>query len=165
MRVLGVDPGTLRMGYGLIDEVNGDVSMVECGILTLPQSVPLEKRLHRFYLELLDIMKSFQPEEVAVEEPFVALNIRSALALGRSQAVAIIAAIGCELPVFRYSPTQVKQQVTNYGRSSKSQVEAMVKVQLNLTDLPQPSDASDALALALCHLQQRRLKALISKAF
>jgi len=164
MRVLGVDPGTLRMGYGLIDEVNGDVSMVECGILTLPQSVPLEKRLHRFYLELFGIMKSFEPEEVAVEEPFVALNVRSALALGRSQAVAIIAAIECDLPVFRYSPTQVKQQVTNYGRSSKSQVEAMVKVQLDLTDLPQPSDASDALAVALCHLQQRRLKALISKA-
>jgi len=163
MRVLGIDPGTLHMGYGLIDDVNSVISMVECGVLTLPQTVPLEKRLHRFYVELLGIIGSFHPEEVAVEEPFVALNIRSALALGRSQAIAILAATGNNLPLFRYSPTQVKQQVTNYGRSSKEQVETMVKLQLGLSVLPQPSDAADALAIALCHLQQRRLNSLISR--
>jgi len=163
MRVLAIDPGTLHMGYGLIDDINGDIRMVECGILTLPQSTPLEKRLQRFYVELVDIINSFCPDEMAVEEPFVALNARSALALGRSQAVAIVAAAGKKLPVFRYTPTQVKQQVTNYGRSSKEQVEAMVKLQLNLLALPQPSDAADALAVGLCHLQQKRLNSLISK--
>ena len=113
------------------------------------------------YQELNDVLARYLPEEVAVEEPFVAGNARSALALGRAQAVAILAAANKGLPVFRYSPTQVKLQVTSYGNSSKEQVQEMVKIQLGLDKPPKSTDAADALAVAICHLYQRQSQNLL----
>jgi len=163
MRVLGIDPGTLNLGYGIVDEGEDGVSMVECGVLTMPPKIPVEQRLCFFYNKLGEIITHYQPEEVAIEEPFVARNARSALAVGRAQAIAILAAANRKLPVFRYLPAQVKQQVTNYGGSGKEQVQEMVKIQLGLSQIPQPSDAADALAVAICHLHQRHFDQLIAK--
>lgn len=154
MRVLGIDPGTLNMGYGLVDEVEGKLSMVGCGVLSLSSKVPIEKRLCNFYRRLVEVINHDRPDEVAIEEPFVAINARSALAVGRAQAIAILAAANNDIPVFRYLPTQVKQQVTDYGGSSKEQVQGMVKIQLELSDFPYSEDAADALAVAICHIYQ-----------
>ena len=163
MRVLGIDPGTLNLGYGVVDEVGDGISMVECGVLSLSSKVPVERRLASLYSKLVKIVAHYQPDEVAIEEPFVAGNARSALAIGRAQAIAILAAANRKLPVFRYLPTQVKRQVANYGGSSKEQVQEMVKIQLGLLQPPQPSDAADALAVAICHIYQRHFDHLLAK--
>jgi len=163
MRVLGIDPGTLNLGYGIVDEEGDGITMVDCGVLSLSSKVPVEQRLASLYQKLGEIVNRYQPDEVAIEEPFVAGNARSALAIGRAQAVAILAAANRKLPVFRYLPTQVKQQVTNYGHSGKEQVQEMVRIQLGLSQPPQSTDAADALAVAICHLRQRYFKHLIDK--
>jgi len=163
MRVLGIDPGTLILGYGVVDEEGIVMRMVECGVLRQSAKIPLEQRLSSLYYGLCEIMADYNPEEVAIEEPFVADNARSALALGRAQAIAMLVASNRQLPVFRYAPTLVKQKVTNSGNSGKEQVQQMVKIQLGLEQIPKPIDASDALAVAICHLHQRKLDHLLAK--
>lgn len=163
MRVLGIDPGTVNMGYGIVDEEEGVMAMVDCGAVSVSSKIPVEQRLSTLYERLGEIVARYQPDEVAIEEPFVAGNARSALAIGRAQAIAILAAANRKLPVFRYLPTQVKQQVTNYGASSKEQVQEMVRIQLGLTEAPKSSDAADALAVAICHLHQRHLDQLLAQ--
>lgn len=166
MRVLGVDPGTLNMGYGVIEERGGSqIVMLTCGVLSARQKMPIEERLCTLYDGLLKIVTEFKPEEMAVEEPFVANNARSALAIGRAQAVAILAGAQAGLPVARYMPTQVKQLVTSYGRSSKDQVQQVVKLQLGVVGLPEASDAADALAVAICHLNQRHLNQILNRGY
>ena len=161
MRVLGIDPGTVRLGYGIVDGED-QIRMVCCGVLTLSSKKPIETRLHFLYRELSQVIAEYQPAEVAIEEPFVGCNIRSALAIGRAQAVAMLAAINQGLPVYRYSPAEIKQQTTSYAGSDKQQVQEMIRIQLGLPQPPQPSDAADALATAICHLQQRRFEFNIS---
>jgi len=163
MRVLGIDPGTLNLGYGVVDEDGGEMAMVDCGVLSLPSKIPVEKRLSSLYKKLVEIVARHQPDEVAIEEPFVAGNMRSALAIGRAQAIAILAAANKNIPVFRYLPTQVKQQVTDYGGSGKEQVQEMVRLQLGLAERPEPSDAADALAVAICHLHQKHIEILLAR--
>jgi len=163
MRVLGIDPGTLNLGYGVVDEDAGEMTMIDCGVLSLPSKIPVERRLSSLYKKLVEIVARYQPDEVAIEEPFVADNRRSALAVGRAQAIAILAAANKNLPVFRYLPTQVKQQVTDYGGSGKEQVQEMVRLQLGLAERPEPSDAADALAVAICHLHQKHIEILLAR--
>ena len=163
MRVLGIDPGTLNMGYGIVDEENGEVSLIDCGVFSLSSKILVEQRLSSLYQRINDILARYSPEEVAIEEPFVADNARSALALGRAQAIAILAAANMKLPIFRYSPAEVKLQVTSYGNSSKEQVQEMVRIQLKLDKPIKSSDAADALAVAICHFHLRRLKNLLAK--
>ncbi len=163
MRVLGIDPGTLNLGYGIVDEADGDVALVDCGVVRLASTIPMEQRLVYLYQRLGEVVARYLPDEVAIEEPFVAANARSALALGRAQAIAILSAANMKLPVFRYSPTQVKQQVTSYGSSSKEQVQEMVRIQLGLDKPPKSIDAADALAVAICHLHQRQLHDLMKR--
>ncbi len=162
MRVLGIDPGTLNMGYGVLDEEGDEMTMVDCGVLTLSSKIPMEQRLSSLYNRLGEILIKYQPDEVAIEEPFVAANARSALAIGRAQAIAILAAANRKLPVSLYLPTQVKKQVTDYGNSSKEQVQEMVKIRLGLAQRPQSSDAADALAVAICHCHQRHFDHLLA---
>ena len=163
MRVLGIDPGTLNMGYGVVDEEGSGITMVDCGVLSLSSRIPVERRLASLYAKLGEVLARYQPDEVAIEEPFISGNARSALAIGRAQAIAILAAANSNLPIFRYLPTQVKQQVTDYGNSSKEQVQEMVKLQLGLAQPPQSSDAADALAVAICHLYRRHFDHLLAK--
>jgi crossover junction endodeoxyribonuclease RuvC len=114
------------------------------------------------YKKLCEVVARYRPDEVAIEEPFVAGNARSALAIGRAQAIAILAAANENLPISRYMPTQVKRQVTTYGGSDKEQVQEMVRLQLGLDQTPQPSDAADALAVAICHLHQKHVERLLA---
>lgn len=166
MKVLGVDPGTLNMGYGVIEETGGSqIVMLTCGVISAPQKMPIEERLCHMYEGLKKVITEFKPDEMAVEEPFMANNARSALAIGRAQAVSFLAGAQARLPVARYMPTQVKQLVTNYGRSSKEQVQQMVKLQLGVTGLPEASDAADALAVAICHLNQQHLQEILKRGY
>jgi crossover junction endodeoxyribonuclease RuvC len=154
------------MGYGVVEEKGGsNIIMVGCGVISVPQKMPIEERLCVLHEGLTKMISEYKPEVVALEEPFVAGNARSALAIGRAQAIAILAAAQARLPVFRYMPTQVKQLVTSYGRSSKDQVKQVVKLQLGVTELPEASDAADALAVAICHLNQKHLDEILKRGY
>lgn len=163
MRILGIDPGTVTMGYGVIESKEGEIALVDCGALNSPARSPIGERLSYLYNRLLEVILRYQPDAVAVEQPFMAKNVRSALAVGRAQAVAMLAAANRGIPTYEYTPAQVKQRVTNYGASSKEQIQEMVKLQLGLSQVPQPSDAADALAVAICHLRETHLENLLAK--
>lgn len=160
MRVLGIDPGTVAMGYGLVEEGDERLTMIDFGALTASSKMPLPDRLYKLYKSLLELVSQHQPDEVAIEEPFVARNARSALAIGRAQAVAMLTAVENGIPIFTYTPTKVKQSIADYGGSSKEQVQQMVQIHLGLAQIPQPHDAADALAVALCHLRERHITKL-----
>jgi crossover junction endodeoxyribonuclease RuvC len=162
MRILGIDPGTIHLGYGIVDSV-GEMRLVDCGVLRFSSRTPVEQRMRSLYDELTKIIAEYKPDEVAIEEPFVGSNIKSAFSIGRAQAIAILAATNRGLPICYYSPAQVKQQVTSYGQSNKQQMQEMVKIQLGLSQLPQPSDAADALAVAICHIQQSHFSQWLSE--
>jgi len=161
MRILGIDPGTVNMGFGVVDD-DESLTVVAYGAISAPPRSPIGERLLFIYNHLLDVITHHHPDVMAIEQPFFAKNARSALAIGRSQAIAILAAAGHGIPVFEYTPAQVKQQVSNYGASSKEQVQEMIKLQLGLAVIPEPDDAADALAVALCHLSENRLSNLLS---
>ena len=162
MKVLGIDPGTITMGYGVIEGKDNEIALVDYGALVSPERSPIGERLSYLYNELLEIIRLHQPDAVAVEQPFVAKNVRTALAIGRAQAVALLAAAGRGIPAFEYTPAQVKQMVANYGASSKEQIQEMVKLQLGLSEVPQPDDAADALAVAICHLREQHLEDILA---
>ncbi len=162
MKVLGIDPGTVTMGYGVIESQNDEVALIDYGALVSPERSPIGERLSHLYKELLKIIRRHRPEVVVVEQPFIAKNARSALAIGRAQAVALLAAANKGIPTYEYTPAQIKQSVTNYGASSKEQVQEMVKLQLRLAEVPQPNDAADALAVAICHIHETHLSNLLA---
>ena len=163
MRILGIDPGTIAMGYGVIEARDDEIALVDCGVLNTPRRSPIGERLSYLYSNLLEITSRYQPEAMAVEQPFLAKNVQSALAVGRAQAVAILAAASKGIPAYEYTPTQIKQRVTDYGASSKEQMQEMVRLQLGLAEAPQPSDAADALAVAICHLRETHLSNLLAE--
>lgn len=159
MRILGLDPGTVNIGYGIIE--GEPPSLITYGVISAPSHLPLETRLLYLYNGLEVILTQYQPQEVALEEPFVSQNPKSALSVGRAQGIAILAAAQHKLPIYRYSPAEIKKQVSNYGGSSKEQIQEMVRLLLGLKSVPEPSDAADALAVALCHLSQIRLSKIL----
>ncbi len=163
MRILGIDPGTAVVGYGVIDTDRNEMTFICCGSLTSPQRSPIGERLSYLYTKLSQIISYYQPEAVAVEQPFVAKNARSALAIGKAQTVAILAAANQGIPVYEYTPAQIKQRVAGYGASSKEQIQEMVRLQLDLDEVPQPNDAADALAVAICHLSEVHLQNILAE--
>ncbi|MFC1903807.1 crossover junction endodeoxyribonuclease RuvC [Chloroflexota bacterium] len=162
MKILGIDPGTVTMGYGVVESQDDEIAMVDFGALVSPERSPIGERLSYLYRELLKIIQHHQPDAVAVEQPFVAKNVRSALAIGRAQAVALLAAALKGIPTHEYTPARIKQRVANYGASSKEQMQKMVQLQLGLAEVPQPDDAADALAVAICHLREIHLSNLLA---
>ena len=156
--VLGVDPGLRITGYGVVRVEGADVALVQCGVLRLKGDTPT--RLAAIYAGLCDVLQAYAVDELAVEQPFVALNTRSAFAIGEARAAALLAGAHAGARVYEYTPAAVKQAVTGYGRGSKDQVGEMVRLQFGLRIAPTPADAADALAIALCHVAHRRTAAL-----
>ena len=150
------------MGYGVIESEDDEIALIDFGALVGPGRSPIGERLSYLYNELLEIIQRHQPDAVAVEQPFIAKNVRSALAIGRAQAIALLAAAGRGIPTYEYTPTQIKQRVANYGASSKEQIQEMVRLHLGLSEVPQPNDAADALAVAICHLREIHLSNLLA---
>ena len=162
VRILGIDPGSRCTGYGVIDVFGSDLYVVAYGVLKLPQKKPVSERLKQLDILLRQLAEEHRPDEVVVEEVFVAVNARSALVLGQVRGVAIVAA-GASCPVFEYSARAVKKAVVGYGQAEKEQVVQMVKTLLHLSEAP-PQDAADALALVLCHMYSRRFEARLEGA-
>lgn len=153
MRVLGIDCGGEYTGYGVVEmHPTGKLTCLTCGAIKLSPRDKLPTRLSRIYMHLGAIISEHQPDEVAIEDVFYALNVKSALKLGQVRGVAMLAAASAGLEVSEYSPLTIKSAVVGYGRAEKLQVQQMVTRLLDLADPPEPLDASDALAIAICHL-------------
>jgi len=161
LRILGIDPGTLQMGVGLVDADADLLKPVFADALSAARTDPLPQRLNYMYNSLVDLIREWSPSVVAIEHPFLARNVRSALAVGQAQAVAMMAAAQWDLPVCNYSPRQIKKAVTDHGGSSKAQVQEMVSVLLGLESPPRSLDAADALAVAICHANATQTQDLI----
>ena len=151
MRILGVDPGSQRTGYGCIDTLDSRHHVVACGALTPPQRVSLSEKLLAVHRGLADLLAQHQPDAMAIEDLFYARNARSALILGHVRGVLMLAASEASVPIWEYSPTEVKRAVVGYGRAEKRQVQQMVTLLLGMRTAPTPLDVSDALAVAVCH--------------
>jgi crossover junction endodeoxyribonuclease RuvC len=156
MRVLGIDCGSRVTGYGVIDTDGADCVFVSCGAIRSKLSDPLAERLRSIFNGIVDVINRVQPEAAAFESLFYATNVQSALKLGHVRGVSMFAAAQANLPVYEYSPLEVKSAVTGYGRAEKPQVQQMVRALLKLDTAPQPYDASDALAVAICHVHTNR---------
>jgi crossover junction endodeoxyribonuclease RuvC len=163
MLVLGLDPGLAITGYGLVRESpSGKLAVVDYGAITTPAWEPLPKRLLTIDRELGTLLYEYSPDVVAIEELFFCKNVTTALLVGQARGVVILAAARNALPVYEYKPMAVKQSISGYGKAPKSQVQEMVRMLLDLDAVPQPDDAADGLAVAICHLHSVRLKSLIN---
>lgn len=149
--VLGFDPGTQIMGYGLIGIMGNKYEMITLGIINLKSLDNHALKLSKIHERSLSLIDMYKPDEVALEEPFFGKNVQSMLKLGRAQGVAMAAALHRGLPIFEYSPKKVKQSITGNGNASKEQVAGMLKSLLKFSEIPKYLDATDAVAVALCH--------------
>jgi crossover junction endodeoxyribonuclease RuvC len=163
MRVLGVDPGSIISGYGILDEHPQQLAVVDFGVMRTTSKAPLATRLLEISDRLQELITHYQPNVVAVEDLFFAQNAKSALKLGQSRGAILLTAARAGLEIAEYTPLEVKQAVVGYGRAEKNQVQHMVKVLLNLKDLPQPNDAADALAIAICHIHSAKMRQQIQR--
>ena len=158
MRILGIDPGIAIMGYGVIDFDGNKVKVLENGVITTSSKSRTPQRLDILYKNLNEIIKDFNPDEFAIEELFFNQNVKTAITVGHARGVQILCAQENNLPIYEYTPLQIKQAITGYGRASKSQMQKTVITLLNLKEIPKPDDAADALSVALCHALSQRFK-------
>lgn len=152
--ILGIDPGTNIMGYGLVHQKGNKILLITMGILKLSQYNNHALKLKKIFERTLGLVEQYRPDELAIEAPFYGKNVQSMLKLGRAQGVAMAAALYKELPIFEYSPKKIKQAITGNGNASKEQVAGMLKTILNFQDIPEHLDATDGLAAAVCHFFQ-----------
>lgn len=165
MRILGIDPGTASVGYGVIEENDGQVKMVVCGVIkTAPADGTTAERLQIIYSALNRLIDQYQPDSAAVEQLFFGRNITTAISVGQARGVLLLALANAGLPVAEYSPPKIKEAVSGYGNASKRQVQFMVQSMLELEEIPRPDDAADGLAVALTHYQWYRYQALYDEA-
>ena len=151
MRILGIDPGVAIVGFGVVDSDKGKNRLVKCGVITTPAHTQLSSRLNSIYLDLMELIATFKPEAIAIEELFFNTNITTGISVAQARGVILLACYQSGVPVYEYTPLQVKQAVCGYGRAEKKQVMDMVRRIPNLQDVPRPDDAADAVAIALCH--------------
>jgi crossover junction endodeoxyribonuclease RuvC len=149
--VFGIDPGSIRTGYGCVETDGSRHRIVLCGAISAPAAASFPEKLHEIHGRLAALLAECRPDSVAIESIFFAANARSALKLGHARGVAVLAAAQAGLAVVEYSPAEVKRAVVGHGRAEKSQVQYMVKLLLGLAVAPSPHDAADALAVAICH--------------
>ena len=152
MRVFGIDPGSERTGYGCVDSDGSRHRLVLCGAVRAGVGATFPDRLSIIFRELSALLAEHRPDCVAIENVFHAVNARTALKLGHARGVAMLAAVEAGIPVAEYTPAEIKRAVVGYGRAEKAQVGQMIKLLLGLDKVPTPHDASDALAVAICHL-------------
>ena len=151
MVILGIDPGVATIGFGLIRAERGKNTLLQYGVITTPPGIPLSERLLQISRDMEQLLETFKPDEMAVEELFFTKNITTGIAVAHGRGVILLAAEKMGIPVFEYPPMQVKQGVVGYGKAEKKQVMLMTQRLLNMKDSPTPDDAADALAIAICH--------------
>ena len=164
MRILGIDPGLARTGYGIIDQKDEETLLLDYGTLTTEPEISIGERLSGLKLQFTTLLETFHPEHLAIERLFFSQNVQTATVVGMACGVLFASAHEGGLPIFEYTPLQVKLALTGYGRATKQQIQAMVKSLLKLASLPKPDDAADAVAIAICHAHSFPTLNLIAKA-
>lgn len=156
MRIIGIDPGTGILGFGVIDYVKGKSKLVDGGVIRTPVKEDDAVRLMTIYEELTDIIADTRPNEMAVEKLFFAQNVTTAITVAQARGVVLLAGMQANLRIAEYTPLQIKQALTGYGRAEKKQIQEMVRVLLGLKDIPRPDDCADAIACAITHSMSMR---------
>jgi crossover junction endodeoxyribonuclease RuvC len=151
MRIIGIDPGYAILGYGVVDMAPNRYSLVECGVLTTDKDSSMPDRLKRVYSMLMDVIADFGPDVAAVEDLYFNSNAKTAMKVGEARGSAILACANSGLPVYEYTPLQIKQALSGYGRADKKQIQELVRRICGLAEAPKPDDAADAVAAAICH--------------
>lgn len=159
MIIIGIDPGTQITGYGIIEVTDSTCRAIDYGCIRPPSKLKITDRYLLIFNSVEELLEKYRPHALSIETQFVHKNVQSAIKLGMARGIIIIAAKKRGLPIFEYAPTKAKNAVVGNGRASKQQVQGMVKLLLNLKELPQPEDAADALSLAICHANSARLNA------
>lgn len=162
MRILGIDPGYAIVGYGVLDYSHGSFTAVDVGAITTGADMPFHKRLKVIYDDMAEIIRTFQPDEMGIEKLFFNSNEKTAIDVAQARGVTLLPAIQNDIPIFEYTPLQVKSSIVGYGRAEKNQVQEMVRNMLRLKKIIKPDDAADAVAIAITHglsLGRRRLEA------
>ena len=157
MKIIGIDPGLVQTGYGIINVSNNQISLIDYGIIKPPPKDSLANRLLAIFNDVCEIISNHDPQIFAIEEVFYGKNVKSAMRLGQARGASMVAAASKGIPVYEYSARKVKQSVTGNGNAHKTQVQFMVKAKLKMDHNPEPIDASDALAIALCYDHQFRM--------
>jgi crossover junction endodeoxyribonuclease RuvC len=152
VKVFGIDPGSDRTGYGCVETDGSRHRIISCGAISSPALASFPDKLHRIYTQLTIALAECRPACVAIENVFYSVNARSALKLGHARGVAMLAAVEAGIPLFEYTPAEIKRAVVGYGRADKAQIQQMMKLLLGLAEVPSPHDAADALAVAICHV-------------
>jgi len=151
MRIIGIDPGTGILGFGVIDAINGKMKLVDAGVVTTAVHTPLDVRLEDIFDSLTQIIADTKPDVMSIEKLFFSQNVTTAMSVSHARGVAMLAGRKGGLPIAEYTPLQIKQTVTGYGKADKKQVQEMVRIQLGLLETPKPDDCADALATAITH--------------
>lgn len=151
MRIIGIDPGTGILGFGVIDANHGKTTLVTAGVITTPAHTPLDERLEEIFDGLTEIIAETRPDSMSIEKLFFAQNVTTAMSVSHARGVAMLTGRKAKLSIAEYTPLQIKQSLTGYGKADKKQVQEMVRLQLNLQSIPKPDDAADALAAAITH--------------
>lgn len=151
MRILGIDPGIATVGFAIVESQKLNCNLINCGVISTPANTPLSDRLLQIHEDLLSLLKTFNPDCVSIEELFFNTNITTGISVAHGRGVILLACREFGVPVYEYTPLQVKQSVVGYGRAEKHQVMDMVKRICRLESVPRPDDAADAVALAICH--------------
>ena len=157
MRIIGIDPGTGILGFGVIEVVKGKMKLVDAGVITTPAHTPHEERLEDIFDSLTAIICETKPDVMSIEKLFFSQNVTTAMTVSQARGVAILAGRKGGMPVAEYTPLQIKQTVTGYGKADKKQVQEMVRMQLGLAEVPKPDDCADALAAAITHSLMTRV--------
>lgn len=160
MRILGIDPGTGILGFGVIDVVGDKITLVDAGVITTPAHTPHAERLEDIFDSLTEITKTTKPDVCSIEKLFFSRNITTAMTVAEARGVALLVARQHGLDIFEYTPPQIKQTLTGYGRADKKQMQEMVRLQLGLREVPKPDDAADALGAAITHAMMSRQERL-----
>lgn len=158
MIILGIDPGLATLGYGVIEVNNDKRRLIQYGTITTPAGQPMPQRLKAIYGGMNQLLDIYQPDDVAFEELFFSKNITTGMAVSAARGVALLAVAQRTDNLYEYTPMQVKQAVTGYGKADKHQVQMMVKMLLNISEIPKPDDAADAVAIALTHANSANMK-------
>lgn len=163
MIIIGIDPGFAITGYGVIEHRSNKFRFIDYGVVTTSVDLTLPERLLKIDNDLNKLLVKYSPDVMSVEELFFNTNIKTAITVGHGRGVALLTAARANIPVFEYTPLQVKQSVVGYGRATKEQVQQMVKILLSLDKIPKPDDAADALAVAICHAHSSKMQSGISR--
>lgn len=151
MRIIGIDPGTGILGFGVIDVERGKTRLVTAGVITTPAHTPIDERLEEIFDGLTEIIAETKPEIMSIEKLFFSQNVTTAISVAQARGVAMLTGRKAKLPIAEYTPQQIKQTLTGYGKADKKQMQEMVRIQLGLKDVPKPDDCADALATAITY--------------